>query len=405
MKWNPKQGPSAATRKGSFYETTTFRRRDVLWSVGSLGLRAYPDGPAIRELDRRSNRKRGSVAHAQHHHARQPDEIEDGSPDKAWIHIPLFSATVAAWDLQGVPYPVMAEAVPKLNTDSWRVFPDGRMETTFRLRPGLTWHDGTPLTAEDFVFGHRVTRMRSEWGAITPPVGFQAIDEMLAPDARTLLIRWRQPFLEAPAPPCDGACLLLPFPRHILEGPLSEGQPNAFGAHPFWTTEYVGAAPFRLNRYEQGAFIEHGAFDGYALGRPKINRIRLTWGGGDANVAVARLLAGDADLVLDGALRFEQASTLRQQWGQQNTVLLSPLSLRYVQAQARPDWVSPQSLLDVRVRKAILHAIDHSRRYVRRWSMTGAWQPTRFRHRRFPTIRRWSASSRNTRTIPDAQSS
>ena len=288
----------------------------------------------------------------------EPDEIEDGSPDKAWVHVPLFSATVAAWDLQGVPYPVMAEAVPQLNTDSWRVFPDGRMETTFRLRPGLTWHDGTPLTAEDFVFGHRVTRMRSEWGLITAPVGFQAIEEMVSADARTLLIRWRQPFLEAPAPPCDGACLLLPFPRHILEGPLSEGQPNAFGAHPFWTTEYVGAGPFRLDRWERGAFIDAGAFDGYALGRPKINRIRLTWGGGDANVAVARLLAGDADLVLDGALRFEQASTLRQQWGQQNTVLLSPLSLRYVQAQARPDWVSPQSLLDVRVRKAILHAID-----------------------------------------------
>jgi ABC-type transport system substrate-binding protein len=40
--------------------------------------------------------------------------------------------------------------------DTWRVFPDGRMETTFRLRANLTWHDGEPLSGADFVFAWRV---------------------------------------------------------------------------------------------------------------------------------------------------------------------------------------------------------------------------------------------------------
>ena len=40
-----------------------------------------------------------------------------------------------------------AESLPQLNTDTWRVGSDGRMETTYRLRPNLTWHDGAPLTA------------------------------------------------------------------------------------------------------------------------------------------------------------------------------------------------------------------------------------------------------------------
>src|SRR5438105_2637739 len=34
---------------------------------------------------------------------------------------------------------ILAEAVPELNTDTWKVFPDGGMETTYRLRSGLTW--------------------------------------------------------------------------------------------------------------------------------------------------------------------------------------------------------------------------------------------------------------------------
>lgn len=53
----------------------------------------------------------------------------------------------------------LAEAFPQLGTDSWRVLPDGRMEVAWRLRPNLTWHDGTPITAEDFVFGYRLSSL------------------------------------------------------------------------------------------------------------------------------------------------------------------------------------------------------------------------------------------------------
>ena len=46
--------------------------------------------------------------------------------------------------------------LPELGTNSWQVFPDGTMETTYQLRPNLTWHDGAPLTAEDFVLAWQV---------------------------------------------------------------------------------------------------------------------------------------------------------------------------------------------------------------------------------------------------------
>src|SRR5262245_12845611 len=62
-----------------------------------------------------------------------------------------FNADLVLLDDREAPHPYLAEALPQLNTDSWRVFPDGRMETTYRLRPNLTWHDGTPLTTEDYV--------------------------------------------------------------------------------------------------------------------------------------------------------------------------------------------------------------------------------------------------------------
>src|SRR5712691_6674095 len=54
----------------------------------------------------------------------------------------MFNATLDLYDDRGQPLPYLAEALPVLNTDSWIVFPDGRMETRYHLKPNLVWHDG-----------------------------------------------------------------------------------------------------------------------------------------------------------------------------------------------------------------------------------------------------------------------
>src|SRR3954469_12488161 len=68
----------------------------------------------------------------------------------------LFNAGLVVVDDHGQAVPYLAELLPTLNTDSWKVFDDGTMETTYRLRPQLTWHDGEPLTADDLVFAWQV---------------------------------------------------------------------------------------------------------------------------------------------------------------------------------------------------------------------------------------------------------
>src|SRR5689334_8415733 len=62
----------------------------------------------------------------------------------------MFNAQLTYQDNHQAYYPELAAQLPQLNTDSWRVFPDGQMETTYKLKPNLTWHDGTPLTTSDF---------------------------------------------------------------------------------------------------------------------------------------------------------------------------------------------------------------------------------------------------------------
>jgi len=271
----------------------------------------------------------------------------------------LWNAGLALNNEKEVPSPYLAEALPQLNTDNWKVFSDGRMETTYRLKPNLTWHDGHPLTADDFVFAWRVYSVPELGESGLPP--FQQLDEVLAPDPRTIVFRWKQPFADAGALQAIQQVGFQALPRHILEAPFTTAaqNPDAFAAQPFWAGSYVGLGPFKVDRFEPGAFIEGSAFDGHALGRAKIDRIRLLFMS-DANTVLANLLSGEAHVAIDDSIRFQQAVPLQREWSARNggQVILSPAQFRYTSIQMRPDIVSPRTLLDLRVRRAVSHAID-----------------------------------------------
>ena len=64
----------------------------------------------------------------------------------------LVSAGLVHADDQGRFLPQLAEAVPSVDNGLWQVFPDGRMATTWRIRPNASWQDGTPFTSEALLF-------------------------------------------------------------------------------------------------------------------------------------------------------------------------------------------------------------------------------------------------------------
>src|ERR1051326_6004606 len=64
----------------------------------------------------------------------------------------LVNAGASQIDRQGERRAQLARNVPSPDEGSWVVRPDGTMDTTWHLIPNLKWHDGAPLTAEDYVF-------------------------------------------------------------------------------------------------------------------------------------------------------------------------------------------------------------------------------------------------------------
>ncbi len=264
-----------------------------------------------------------------------------------------FNAGLAINDERDVPRPYLAEALPQLNTDAWRVSPDGRMETTFLLRPDLTWHDGQPLTAEDFVFAHRVYATPELGLASLPPLNY--IEDVIAGDARSVVIRWHQPYAQANSLVMAD---FLPLPRHLLESQFGQGSPEGFASLPFWISDYVGLGPYRLTRSELGSSADGAAFAGHALGKPKVDQIRFLYMP-DANTALANLLSGGAHVATDNSIDLQQASVLDREWGRGGgTVIRNPIGVRHGNIQLRPDFAAPRTLLDVRVRRALAHGTD-----------------------------------------------
>ena len=268
----------------------------------------------------------------------------------------LFNAGIGQLDDKGALQPYLVESLPQLNTDAWRVFPDGRMETTYRFRPNLVWHDGMPLTSEDFAFSWQVYSSPELGLSGSSPMN--AMEEVTATDDRTLVIRWRRPYPDA----SFLAAYQLEFPalpRHLLGRSFELGDADAFANHPYWAREYVGLGPYRVDRWEPGAVLEAVPFDQHVLGRAKIERLRLVFIG-DGNTVLANLLAGEVQMAGDGALRLEQVATLRREWASRGggDIVLQPTQWRAANFQLRPELATPPALLDARVRQALSHATD-----------------------------------------------
>ncbi|RVT92276.1 ABC transporter substrate-binding protein [Rhodovarius crocodyli] len=130
------------------------------------------------------------------------------------------------------------EVRPQMVQDT--VISDDRMTYTFTLRPGLTWHDGTPVTAADCVASLRRWMPRAGMGRLLAA----ATDTLEATDARSFVLKLKQPFglvLEALGRPNTPVPFMMP---ERIARAAGDGR----------VTEIVGSGPFvfRADRYRPG---------------------------------------------------------------------------------------------------------------------------------------------------------
>jgi peptide/nickel transport system substrate-binding protein len=248
-------------------------------------------------------------------------------------------------------FPVLVEEVPSLERGNWVINDNGTMRVMFRLRPNLRWHDGAPFTSEDFKFGWEVSANPNL--PVTTRGVINQVESIETPNDRTIIINWKSPYKYGGTFQKQDIRHLA---RHILEPAYQEAvrteDYTQFANHPHFTKEWVGMGPYRVSSFDEPTDWSMEAFDGFALGRPKIDTIRYRVVE-DENAVLTAFLS-DAAHSSFAAGGIQMALTLKQQWEAEGKgkVNITPLSSTYVHPSLNP-W-----LQDARVRQGMLHGIN-----------------------------------------------
>ncbi len=258
----------------------------------------------------------------------------------------MLNGRLAAFDDRGALLPQLAESVPSIENGLWTVFPDGRMETTWRLREGARWHDGTPFTAQDVLFTAQVIQDKEL--VVFADSRYEPIEALEALDDHTFTVKWKRPHLEAVEVFTVG-----PMPRHLLE-PVYLANKGAFTEQRFWAEEFIGTGPFRLAEFSRGSHLVLRANDQYVLGRPKLDEITVRFIP-DGNTLMANILSGTVDLTLGQTLSLDQATQLQAQH-LEATVLTAVKNMWL----ADPQHLDPNPAIlgNAQFRRALLHGLD-----------------------------------------------
>jgi peptide/nickel transport system substrate-binding protein len=211
---------------------------------------------------------------------------------------------------------------------------------TFRLRDGLRWSDGKPLTAEDVVF---TFDYYAKQGTLSPPVIIQppqGIAKVTAPGPGTVEVVLSDPavtFSEQVA----GALPIIP--KHVWSSIDDPG-----GAQH--RKVLVGTGPYRLSSYKgDGGAMLFVARDDYFLGRPYVQRIEDN----AIEDPIAPLLSGATDAARGEGLRDDTLAPFRNDgaFGMITEQGSSTSALYWNMGKEGP-------LSDVRFRRACAMAID-----------------------------------------------
>jgi ABC-type transport system substrate-binding protein len=150
------------------------------------------------------------------------------------------------------------DVVPALAT-GYEVSDDG-LEWTFTIREGVTFHDGTPLTAG--VVRDSMMRLWDPDNAFSYRFLISAVTEMEAPDDTTFIMRLGQPFA--------------PLLFHLTHTFAAIMNPAAIEAAGEAVVEQpVGTGPFRLGTWDRNNFLEIVRNDDYWGDLPAVEAVRF----------------------------------------------------------------------------------------------------------------------------------
>ncbi|RMF49411.1 MAG: peptide ABC transporter substrate-binding protein [Chloroflexota bacterium] len=244
-------------------------------------------------------------------------------------------------------------------------------EYTVKLKPGLKWSDGKPLTAEDLVFTYQMIKDPAnnmvQGGSIR-----DALESVELVDETTFRLKFNAP-KPFPEDLIGSPGLSTILPAHVFR-PIYEANGTIENAEENQNPK-VFSGPYILREWKRGESMLFEANPNYVFGEPKIKRVLIRFFP-DTDSQYAALAAGQLDFVpnvSEGDLPRVAASNPDLKLVTVFGGYIESLWLN-LQEEGKGPRAGHPALKDVRVRRALRLAID--RETITRELLAGATKPT-----------------------------
>jgi peptide/nickel transport system substrate-binding protein len=229
--------------------------------------------------------------------------------------------------------------------ESWTTSED-KLTWTFKIRKGVKWSDGKPLTAKDAAF--TFNKMLDDETARTANGSYiSQFESVKASDDNTLVIKTK-------VPQSTMLALDVPIvPEHVWS------KVTDIGAEPQFPM--VGSGPYYVTEFKEAQFTKLKANPNYWRGKPKIDELHFIYYR-NSDAAVTALQSGQVDLVnrltatqFDALKNQPNVATNNAQNRRFNEIVINPGAAAN---DGTPIGNGNPALKDVKLRRAIAQAID-----------------------------------------------
>ena len=234
--------------------------------------------------------------------------------------------------------PVLASEVPTTANGGVVLRKDGGMDVTWKLRPGVKWHDGVPHTSADVKFTVDAIN-KGDWKPESVD-GFDRIVSVDTPDSLTAVVHYREVYAPYQMQFARGT-----LPKHILDGKNIDGATD-------YNRKPLGTGPYRVVEWKTGEHILLEGVPNYWRGAefPKIKRLLFKFLP-NTTTRINQLKSGEVQMV--ALVPWDKVRELR---GNPAIRLNTVVGNGYEHVSLNQQHFTP--FAEIAVRRAMAHAID-----------------------------------------------
>ena len=237
----------------------------------------------------------------------------------------IFYEPLASWDNDGNLIPILATEVPTRENGGLL---EGGKVVRWRLKKGVTWHDGKPFTADDVVFTWEYARDPAT-AALSSGVYKDIVVTRV--DDHTVLVSFRKatPFWASAFVSAYGAIL----PRHVF-GPYAGSKSRDAPAN----LKPVGTGPYKIVDFKPGDSIRGELNPTYHMpNRPFFDTVEVKGGGDAVSAARAVLQTGEYDFAWNLAVEDDVLKRL-ETGGKGSAVIVPSGDIEFLQLNINDPW-------------------------------------------------------------------